>query len=76
VKPTERSEAKGVQEGCAMTQYRAGRLRPKAGKNHDSLRNKVEHPKGVGMAAHEGRDGMNWAGMHIGLACVFYPAEG
>jgi hypothetical protein len=71
MKPTERSEAKGAQECFAMTDNRAGRLRPKAGKNHDRLRNEVEHPEGGCMAAHEGRYGMKCAGMRPGLACVF-----
>ena len=67
----ERREAKGAQKGCAMTDYSAGRLRPKAGKNHDRLRSVAEHPKGGCMAAHEGRYGMKCAGMRPGLACVF-----
>ena len=54
-----------------MPDYRAGRLRPKAGKNHDRLRSEVEHPKGGCMAAHKGRYGMKCAGMRPGLACVF-----
>ena len=77
MKPSERSEAKGAQECFAMTDNRAGRLRPKAGKNHDRLRNEVEHPKGGRLAAHamEVRNEMGRDAPRPGV-CFFIPPSG
>lgn len=77
MKPSERSEAKGVQEGCAMTDYRAGRLRPKAGKNHDRLWSEAEYPKGGRLAAYamEARNGIGRDAPRPGV-CFFIPPTG
>ena len=77
MKPSERSEAKGAQEGCAMTENRAGRLRPKAGKNHDRLWSVAEYPKGGRLAAYamEVRNEIGRDAPRPGV-CFFIPPSG